>query len=76
MLTDNDMTTMKLGRMVQPVVLSKMETTAKNWREWLNGKSESFSALCGEDFTRKEVALAHLGFSLFVLVSIFAGWLE
>ena len=62
--------------MVQPVVLSKMETTAKNWREWLNGKSESFSVLCGEDFTRKEVALAHLGFSLFVLVSIFAGWLE
>lgn len=52
----------QLGQ-VRPVVLSNLETTAKNWKasvaSWLQGKSETFSSLCGEDFTRREVLLAH-----------------
>lgn len=27
---------------------------------WLNAKSETFSKLCGETFTHKEVLLAHI----------------
>lgn len=45
-------------------------------KEWLNAKSETFSRLCQEDFTRKEVILAHLGAVVLVLVCMLASWIE
>lgn len=32
----------------------------KKFDTWLNAKSETFSKLCGETFTHKEVLLTHL----------------
>lgn len=46
------------------------------FQEWLNAKSETFSRLCQEDFTRKEVILAHLGAVVLVLVCMLASWIE
>ena len=31
-----------------------------NLQEWLDKKSESYSMLCGEDFTHKEVLIANI----------------
>ena len=45
-------------------------------QEWWNAKSETFSQLCGEEFTHKEVALAHVGTVAFILLLGVAGWLE
>ena len=43
---------------------------------WLGAKSETFSRLCGEDFTRKEVLLANLGFVAFILLLGIIGSME
>ena len=61
---------------VQPSVLSIVESIVKNCKAWLSAKSESFSALCGEDFTRKEVLIAHVACALLVVACGVAEWLE
>ena len=44
--------------------------------KWLDGKSETFSALCGETFTRREVLLTAAACVGLVLILGVAGWLE
>lgn len=44
--------------------------------KWLDGKSETFSALCGETFTRREVLLTAAACMGLVLILGVAGWLE
>ena len=41
----------------QLLVLSNLETTIKNW---MNSKSEIFSAICGENVTHLEVIATHM----------------
>ena len=67
--------TIKFGQ-VQPSVLSIFECIVKNCKVWLNAKSKTFSALCGEDFTHKEVLLAHAACVLLIVACGVAGWLE
>ena len=67
--------TIQLGQ-VQPSVLSNVERIVKNCKAWLNAKSETFSALCGEKFTHKEVLLAHAACVLLIVVCGVAEWLE
>ena len=44
--------------------------------EWLSRKNQIFSTLCGEEFTNKNVLLAHL-FCIGLIAACFvAGWLE
>ena len=66
----------QLGQ-VQPSVLSRVvEGIVKNWKAWLSAKSETFSSLCGEDFTHREVLLANLVAVAFIIIIGVAGWLE
>ena len=67
--------TIKFGQ-VQPSVLSIFECIVKNCKVWLNAKSKTFSALCGEEFTHKEVLLAHAACVLLIMACGVAGWLE
>lgn len=67
--------TIKFGQ-VQPSVLSIFESIVKNCKVWLNAKSKTFSALCGEDFTHKEVLLAHAVVIVLLFVAGIAGALE
>jgi hypothetical protein len=54
------MQTMNIGQVVQPAVLSNLETTAKNLlKQWWNARSESFSLLAGESFTHGQVIIAN-----------------
>ena len=66
--------TIQMGQ-VQPSVLS-VESIVKNCKAWFNAKSDTFSALCGEDFTHKEVLLAHAACMLLIVICGVAGWLE
>ena len=52
------------------------ECIVKNCKVWLNAKSKTFSALCGEDFTHKEVLLAHAACVLLIVACGVAGRLE
>lgn len=67
--------TIQMGQ-VQPSVLSVVEGIVKNCKMWLGAKSKTFSALCGEDFTHKEVIIAHAAFMLLIVVCGVAAWLE
>ena len=53
------MQTMNIGQVVQPAVLSNLETTTKNLKQWWNARSESFSLLAGESFTHGQVIIAN-----------------
>lgn len=66
--------TIQIGQ-VQPSVLSIFESIVKNSKVWLGAKSKTFSALCGEDFTHKEVLLAHAACVLLIVVCGVAEWL-
>lgn len=68
-------TTLQLGQ-VQPSILSNMESVVKNCKKWLNAKSETFSVLCGESFTHKEVVLTHVGLVVFFIILGVAGAME
>lgn len=61
---------------VQPSVLSIVESIVKNSKVWLGAKSKTFSALCGEDFTHKEVLIAHAACALLIVACGVAEWLE
>ena len=67
--------TIQIGQ-VQPSVLSNVGKTVKNCKAWIGAKSETFSALCGEDFTHKEVLLAHAACVLLIVACGVAGRLE
>ena len=67
--------TIQIGE-VQPSVLSVVESIVKNCKMWLNAKSKTFSALCGEDFTHKEVLIAHAACMLLIVICGVVGWLE
>ena len=61
--------------MVQPSVLSRMESAVKNLKVWWNARSESFTALCatekGEVFTHGDVVKAHLALAaVLILIGI------
>ena len=43
---------------------------------WLAKKSEPFSQLCGENFTNKEVVLAHIGIIILIAVCCLAEWIN
>ena len=58
------MQTMNTGQVVQPAVLSNLETTTKNLKQWWNARSESFSLLAGESFTHGQVIIANACFLL------------
>lgn len=66
--------TIQIGQ-VQPSVLSIVESIVKNSKVWLGAKSKTFSALCGEDFTHKEVLLAHAACVLLIVACGVAEWL-
>lgn len=68
--------TIQIGR-VRPSVLSRLGRIVKNCRvsaaTWLQARSNTFSVLCGEEFTRGEVIISHLAFVaglLLMLVSV------
>lgn len=71
---------------MQPTTLrtAQRSFTLKDWAsekrskfsQWLNSESETFSRLCGERFTHKEVVLTHLFFVVFLAARIVAEWLE
>ena len=67
--------TIQMGQ-VQPSVLSVVESIVKNCKMWFGAKSKTFSALCGEDFTHKEVIIAHAALMLLIVVCGVAAWLE
>ncbi len=60
-------------------VMANIRSLSKQTRNWLDGRSETFTALCGtegEDFTRRDVLKAHLCLAgLFVIMCV-ASWLE
>lgn len=60
---------------VQPSLLS-VESIVKNCKMWLGANSKTFSTLCGEDFTHKEVLIAHAACMLLIMICGVAGWLE
>lgn len=45
-------------------------------RQWLGRKNESFSMLCGEEFTNQQVLLAHLYCIALIVLCCVAEWLE
>ena len=65
-----------IGRSSERASLSGVEGFVKNCKEWLNAKSETFSALCGENFTRREVLMAHAACAAIVVACGVAEWLE
>ena len=58
--------------------------TLKDWAsekrskfsQWINSESATFSLLCGERFTHKEVVLVHLFLVVLLAACIVAEWLE
>ena len=71
---------------MQPTTLrtAQRSFTLKDWAsekrskfsQWLNSESKTFSALCGEQFTHKEVILAQLSIVGLLLACGVAEWLE
>ena len=51
--------TIQIGQVVQPSVLSSVESTVKNCKAWWSAKSEWFSAIAGECVKNGEVVKAH-----------------
>lgn len=61
--------TIQIKRSSAQVVLSNLERTVKNCKEWLNAKSESFSLIMEESITRIQVLRFYLFLlSLFIVI--------
>lgn len=45
-------------------------------RQWLSRKNETFSSLCGEEFTNQQVLLAHLYCIALIALCCVAEWLK
>jgi hypothetical protein len=67
----------RFGQVVQPVVLSRMESAAKNLSAWWDATSETFTALCateeGEVFTHGDVVKAHLWLAAAIVLTGIGG---
>ena len=71
---------------MQPTTLrtAQRSFTLKDWAsekrnkfsQWFNGESATFSRLCGERFTHKEVVYAHLFLVILLTACFVAEWLE
>lgn len=71
---------------MQPTTLrtAQRSFTLKDWAsekrnkfsQWFNGESATFSRLCGERFTHKEVVYAHLFLVVLLAACCVAEWLE
>ena len=60
-------------------MLSRVESTVKNWKAWWQARSETFTALCGTEgdvFTHGDVVKAHALLVVLFLILCVAGWLE
>lgn len=58
------------------MTINRTAQRSQSLQEWLDEKSEMFSALCGEGFTRMEVVKAHAFVVLVLLACGLAEWLE
>jgi len=82
--------TIQFGQ-VQPTILSRVEGIVKNWKEFLckigmvssdclRARNETYSALCGEEFTHGEVINVHVAivamFLMGALLNALATWME
>ncbi len=61
--------------MVTQLTINRTVQRALAIQTWLNAKSETFTAMCGEEFTHKEVLLANIGAVIFIIILGVAGWL-
>lgn len=48
----------------------------KKIEKWLAKRNEPFSLLGGENFTNKEVVLAHVGIIMFIAACCLAEWIN
>jgi hypothetical protein len=62
--------------MVTQLTINRTVQRALAIQAWLNAKSETFTAMCGEEFTHKEVLLANIGAVIFFIILGVAGKLE
>ncbi len=64
--------TIQIGQVVQPSVLSSVESIVKNCKAWWNARSKSFTALCatdeGEVFTHGDVVKVHLALAAVIIL--------
>ncbi len=58
------------------LTMTRAERRTLDIKQWMVKRNEWFSAVCGEEFTNKEVLLMHLyGMALIVVCGV-AEWLE
>jgi hypothetical protein len=57
-------------RRVQPSILFRIESIVKDIKLWLNARSDFFSTICGESFSRREVIAAHLTVAAYILIIV------
>lgn len=62
--------------MKQSDPVAAVQQVIDNVKAWSRRESRSFSALCGERFTRGEVVLMHCYLAGVFVVMCVAGWLE
>jgi hypothetical protein len=71
--------TIQFGQ-VQPSIVSRFGTIVKNLERWYRAKSETYSTLCGEEFTHGEVINVHAGivamYLFGALVKMAVAWME
>ncbi len=48
----------------------------KQIENWLAKRNEPFSLLCGENFTNKDVVLAHVSIVMFIAACCLAEWIN
>jgi hypothetical protein len=67
--------TIRLARRSSPI---KAWTSEKSIRlsQWLRADSPTFTALCGEKFTRKEVLFIHLYAVAIIAACVVVSWLK
>lgn len=64
------------NRKAQPRDISETKNNKvmkKNFEKWMAKNNMTFSAICGETFTNREVVYAHLGLVVFLIVVGIAG---
>ena len=57
-------------------IRQRLSTISRHLNHWLHAESKTFTALCGERFTHKEVLLAHLFLIAMLVACMVAEWLE
>lgn len=54
----------------------ELNRKARQAAEWLHARSETFSAMAGEDFTRADVLKSHAYIAAVAVIMLVASWLE